>query len=421
MIPSPYPLELDLGMRYYASDSPGIGGILRSRPEDFIVEEIPGFDLAEGPYLICKLTKINWEMHRAVKEIAKQLGISHKRISWAGTKDKHAQTTQYISLYKVTPGEIDNVSLKDLTLEVIGFSGSPIHLGNLGGNRFTITIRNCSASALESRVLSIMNELAGGIPNYFGLQRFGSIRPISHLVGRDLLKEDYEGAVFTYIGLACQDEPDATFAVRSDYAANRDVKLALRQFPVVLSYERALLHHLSMHPDDFSGALRVFPPKLLSMFVSAYQSFLFNHALSRRMEIGPLNSPYPGDYLVFSDGKTDRVTGKNLRTAEVHCSRGRCNLALFIPGSLPVQHPGIADQLMLEIMEGDGIDPECFSRISAFLGVPFNGTTRLMSSEPEITFTFDENWVRLRFSLPPGSYATAVCREFMKGDPRLLP
>jgi len=79
---SPYPLELLLGMKYYAGDAEGIGGKLRSVPEDFLVEEIPLPEKggAGGPFLIGTLTKKNWELQHAIKEIAKRLGISHRRI-----------------------------------------------------------------------------------------------------------------------------------------------------------------------------------------------------------------------------------------------------------------------------------------------------------------------------------------------------
>ena len=118
MKPSTYPLERELGMRYYASDADGIGGRLRSLPEDFLVEEIP---LPEkggttGPYLICLLIKKNWELQHAVKEIAKRLGISHRRIGWAGTKDRNAITKQWISIYNVTAEQVAAIYLKDITL-----------------------------------------------------------------------------------------------------------------------------------------------------------------------------------------------------------------------------------------------------------------------------------------------------------------
>ena len=119
---TPYPLERDLGMSYYASDADGIGGRLRTIPEDFLVEEIPLPDRGgtTGPYQICRLTKKNWELQHAVKEIAKRLAISHRRIGWAGTKDRNAITKQWISIYDVTPEEIARVQLRDITLELLG-------------------------------------------------------------------------------------------------------------------------------------------------------------------------------------------------------------------------------------------------------------------------------------------------------------
>ena len=132
---STYPLELLLGMKYYASDEPGIGGKLRSAAEDFVVEEIP---LPEkggttGPYLICRLTKTNWELQHAVKEIANRLGISHRRIGWAGTKDRNAITTQMISLFRVTPEQVSQIRLKDITLEPVGQVNEALSLRRSAG------------------------------------------------------------------------------------------------------------------------------------------------------------------------------------------------------------------------------------------------------------------------------------------------
>ena len=98
---SPFPLETALGLTYYISDTPGTGGTLKKEPEDFVVEEIPiRTPNQQGSYMICRVTMKNWEQQHAVKEIANRLGASHRRIGWAGTKDKRALTTQYLSLYK---------------------------------------------------------------------------------------------------------------------------------------------------------------------------------------------------------------------------------------------------------------------------------------------------------------------------------
>jgi len=211
MKPSTYPLEILLGMRYYASDSKGIGGRLRTDPEDFIVEEIPleRKSSTSGPYLICRLTKTNWELQHAIKEIAKRLGISHRRIGWAGTKDRNAITRQVISLYNVTDTQVAAVHLKDIILEPVGQSNEGLSLGDLLGNRFDITIRDCQPADLDLRVRTISETVCHAIPNYFGLQRFGATRPVTHLVGEWILRGDFERAVIAYVGQAFPGEPEA--------------------------------------------------------------------------------------------------------------------------------------------------------------------------------------------------------------------
>ena len=99
MMKSEYPIEILLGMDYYSTGCSGTGGVLKKTPEDFRVNELYGdIKMSGGPYLICELEKTNWDLQRAVKEISKVLGISHRRIGWAGTKDKRAVTKQLISI-----------------------------------------------------------------------------------------------------------------------------------------------------------------------------------------------------------------------------------------------------------------------------------------------------------------------------------
>ena len=287
MMPSPHPLEVELGMRYYASDTPGIGGRIRATPTDFVVEELPlPISDPDGPYLICRLTKTNWELQRAIKEIAKRLGISHRRIAWAGTKDKNAVTTQLISIYDVSSEAVEQVRLADITLEAVGRSQHPLVLGGLEGNRFDILIRDCIEDGLPARVQAVTAVASAGIPNYYGLQRFGVVRPVTHLVGEKILKGDYEGAVATYIGRAYPREPEEVQHARTHFAETHDARAVLADLPIRMTYERAMANHLVANPGDYAGALRSLPPKLLSLLVSAYQSYLFNRALSSRLDAG---------------------------------------------------------------------------------------------------------------------------------------
>lgn len=414
---SPFSLEQELGMRYYASDTPGIGGKLRSKAEDFQVEEIPVEIGDTGPYLICRLVKKDWELQHAVKELAKRLGISHRRVGWGGTKDRHAITSQLISLYQVTPEQVAGVRLKDISLEVLGRSQFPLSLGSLKGNRFDITIRELSGEDTVNQVTSVTGTVSSGLPNYYGIQRFGVIRPLTHRVGELILKKDYEGAVMTYIGQSFPEEPLENQTARTLFYESRDAREALRNLPVSMSYERSMLHHLVNNPGDFPGALKVLPPKLLSMFVSAFQSWLFNSALSVRFDQGTgIDEPVPGDLLIFENGREDHVTVQNRGVASQHIKRGRCIIAIFMPGSKAVTtgHSGSAIEHLLEDKD---ITAEHFESAQYFVHTRFNGALRPISLMTQVDAKPAIDAVQLRFSLPPGHYATTVCREYMKTDP----
>jgi tRNA pseudouridine13 synthase len=422
MKPSTFPLERDLGIHYYASDAEGIGGRLRTTAEDFLVEEVPPErKQTSGPFLICRLTKKNWELQHAVKEIAKRLGISHRRIGWAGTKDRNAVTTQWISLYNVTPEQVAAIYLKDIKLEPLTQSNEGMVLGDLLGNRFAIVIRDLDPADLASRVRSVSETVAAGVPNYFGLQRFGAVRPVTHRVGEWILKGDYEQAVLTYVGMEFPGEPGETKAIRAAFMATRDPAPALHALPVQMNYERAMLHHLAECTGDYAGALRVLPPKLLSMFVSAFQSYLFNLALSRRLDDGyALDDPQPGDRLLFANGRTDTVTAANCSAVKIHLKRGRCTIALFMPGKEKSGAKTPGGQATEILLAEHCISPEDFARASVFVRTKYEGAWRPVTLRTEIRSAIEEGNLRLRFTLPPGHYATTVCREFMKADPERM-
>lgn len=416
---SPYPLEKFLGMRYYASDTSGTGGRLRERAEDFAVDEVFAAPGDEGPYLVCRLTKRNWEMQRAAREIARQLGISHRRVSWTGTKDTHALTTQLIAIYGVRENDIARVTLGDIEIVPVGRSQQPLSLGGHEGNRFSITIRDTRSSDPGRELAEVAETCRQGIPNYFGIQRFGVARPVTHLVGLHILKGDLEGAVTCYIGRACPGEDPAVREARGEFLSSRDPAAALRSFPVTLSYERAMLHHLVSHPGDYRGALSSLPPRLLSLFVSAFQSHLFNCTVSSRMErLGDdFRIPHAGDRLLFPDGKEDVVSSPMLQAARTMASRGRCRVAIMVPGSRPVQPAGEDDSAMALLLARHGISPEDFARASEIVGTRYNGALRPAVLSTDVAWTVAGKDVTLTFSLYPGSYATTVCREFMKADP----
>jgi tRNA pseudouridine13 synthase len=154
------------------------------------------------------------------------------------------------------------------------------------------------------------------------------------------------------------------------------------------------------------------------MFVSAFQSYIFNCALSQRLDDGhTLNEPLAGDRLIFANGRTDTVTGTNRSAVSLHIGRGRCSIALFMPGKGPVEPRGEGEQATLSLLAEYGITGKDFERASAFVRTKFDGAWRAVALRTDTRYSVAEQNVRLKFSLPPGHYATTVCREFMKGDP----
>ncbi|MBP2132129.1 tRNA pseudouridine13 synthase [Methanomicrobium sp. W14] len=421
MIKSPYETERLLGIEYYLTDKPGCGGILRKTPGDFKVNEIfADIKLTGGPHLICELSKTNWELQRAVKEIANRLGISHKRISWGGTKDKRAETKQLISIYGIKAEDLDRVHLKDIELKPLGYARQQMSLGDLKGNSFDINICDCTKENLPEVLEECSDAAKTGLCNYYGIQRFGTLRPVSHLVGIAMLKGDFEDAVMKYAGYPCRDEREETRNARKVFEETRNPREALDLMPVNMHYERAILHHLIEKPKDYKGALLTIPPKLLSMFVSAFQSYMFNRTLSMRIETGNGNifEPETGDRLLFSDGREDVVTERTLKTAKIHTRRGKCSVAIYMPGSEDFSETGAMDRYALSIMDELRISKEGYENISSFVGARFTGASRAIDLKTDLNSSVCGDTINLKFTLPPGHYATTVCREIMKADPK---
>ena len=415
---SPFSLDHTLGLSWYISDQEGTGGRLRATPEDFVVQELTDIrdNNEAGSYLICRLIKKNWDQQRAIKEIAGRLGISHQRIGFAGTKDKRAVTTQYISIYHVDAAKIESLHIPDITIEPVGTSHQQISLGKLNGNRFKISLVDLETSTDSQYTLP--DCLSEGLPNYFGYQRFGVRRPVTHLTGLDILKGQYDKAVQTFVSTPSEGESPEAAEGRRFYLESGDPKAALHLIPVQLSLERTLLHHLVSKPDDYAGSFHSFPRTLRSMFVSAVQSWLFNRALSMRLEEGRgIADPGPGDRILYPNGKTDIVSSSTLRMANMQVKRDRCRIALFMPGSEEVDLTGPDDHNLSWLMEEEGITPDMFGTASGFLETRFQGALRAVQLKTEIrSETLDDRLV-FSFDLLPGQYATTVMREIMKADP----
>jgi tRNA pseudouridine13 synthase len=425
--------EQHIGIYSYSTSQPGIGGKLRVHIDDFQVRELFLYPPKKenGIFTIAEVSARNWETHTLVQELAHRLHLSQRRISFAGTKDKRAWSIQLMSFERVSPELLSQTNIKDVTLENIYQSNVPVRIGSLLGNRFAITIRNLGASITTEHIKALISPIEqwGGFPNYYGIQRFGVIRPITHLVGKYIIQGDFEQAVMTYIAHPMKGENEATYALRAELEKTRDYPEAFRAFPDSLHFEKAILNKLIQNPTDFAGALLELPKNLLLLFVNAYESLLFNKVLSERIRRKiPIHQAIIGD--IISPVRKNIVTedfipvsDTNLEKVNHQISKKKAVVTGLLLGYDPVFAVGEMGEIERAVVKAEKIDPRDF----IIPEIPFlssAGSRRallaLISSfqwtlQPDEFFEKQQT-VTIRFELPKGCYATSLLREIMKSS-----
>jgi len=436
--------EKNLGISVYATKSRGIGGIIRKKPEDFVVEEIltNGTKASVTPvrhpsrlgrYLVCVLVKRNWDTLLATRAIARQLGIDLGRIGIAGIKDTKAVTAQHISLYGVRPEEVSRLRLKNVKVYPVYYAEEEVSTRLLFGNQFTMVIDSISLQrdVVKELIDTTRNEFSalGGAPNFFGHQRFGTVRPITHSVGRAIVEGDLEKATFVFLACSSRHEHPASREARERLTETKDFHEALDSFPMHLKYERLMLKHLVSYEKDFLGALRELPLRLRKLFVQAFQSYLFNKFLSERInQSAGLNSACVGDFVVFldehglPDEKGQTVNVDSLPRANEAIAERKACVAIPLVGFKQAVSKGMQGEIEQNVLEQENVKLEDF-KASAMREAGAAGGLRAILT-PILDFVADEptsdsenrlkNIVQLHFALRKGSYATVPLREFMK-------
>ncbi len=423
-------MEEYLGMGAYFTRTPGIGGKIKAAPEDFVVEEEPLLPPEEpgGPLVAALVRSRNWETNRLVRVLARALRISRRRIHFAGTKDKRAVTTQLMQ-FEAPLAEVQRLRLRDVEVLKAYTTARRIDLGDLVGNRFRLVIRGVEVQREETaaRLQAVLAELGalGGFPNFFGVQRFGVVRPITHLVGKAIARGDFEGAVRTYVGNPLPGESEEAIAARAHMEVMWDPSWGVAHYPRELTFEKAMLNHLVAHQGDCVGALKVLPRNLQLMFIHAYQSYLFNRILTARAVAGlPLGDPLEGDLLFPLDrhGIPDRdrpmpVEASNRDHLGGLCRQGRAFVTALVVGADPLFASGPMGEIERKVLAEEGVEPREFI-IPRLPHLSTKGTRReLLIPLGDMRTEVGEGTVTLEFRLPRGAYATSLLREVMKAGP----
>jgi tRNA pseudouridine13 synthase len=378
------------------------------------------------------MVKRNWDTLQAVRAVAQQLGINPSQIHIAGLKDAKAVTAQHVTLEGILAEDIQAVNVKGLELHPIGYVRNRLSSYYLLGNSFNITIKaiNHSESTIEKRITKTIQELddMGGVPNFFGHQRFGTTRPITHLVGKALFKGNLKEAAMLFLAKSSPYEHPESRRAREELTAKQDFKRAAKSFPKQLRYERAMLKHLANRPNDFTGAFRRLPLKLQELFPQAYQSYLFNKFLGGRIASGlPLNRAEVGDYVVHVErsglpmqAMSKIATIEKLAEINKAIQAGKMRLALPLVGIRQRTSQGVQGEIERQILEEEGTASEDFETM---LETAVKGELRTAIT-PLNNFSLEEIShdsanpskcrINITFTLYRGSYATITLRELMK-------
>jgi len=387
---------------------PGIGGVLRQQPTDFCVTEIPAYaPSGSGQHVLFEIEKVGISTQRAIRHIAHALGVPSSRIGSAGLKDAHAVTRQWLSVEGVTPKAVQAVELRDLRVLSAQRHRNRLKIGHLRGNRFVIRVRDVSCDDALDRANAIVQVLQQrGLPNTFGPQRFG-LRQNTHLLGQALLRRSHAAFLSHYLGRPQADDPPSIQQARAAYE-DRDLATALLSWPSRGDPEYRVLSRLDAG-DSPRRAIQSIPRSLRRLYVSAYQSYLFNWLLADRLDTI--------DQLELGDLAVKHTNGAFFCVDDLTAEQPRADSLEISPSGplyghkvrLAQREPGDRERTMLH---RTGLTLESF-RLGA--GVNMRGSRRPLRVPLRDVALERNEGLMLRFSLPPGAYATSLLAEVQKG------
>jgi tRNA pseudouridine13 synthase len=253
---------------------------LRRLPEDFQVDEQSSLPLGGGRFAVYRLKKRSLGTLEALDAVARRWDLPKRRISFGGLKDKHALTTQHITIDR---GPKRDLSQENLEVRYIGQASRPFTSAEIGSNRFRVTLRELAAEetlAISEQASAVARD---GVPNYFDDQRFGSLTTAGEFVAAPWCRGEYERAV--QLAAAEPNPHDRPRDARCKEVLRRhwgDWRSCLAEMPRFggRSLARDIAEFLSEHPGDYRRAITVIPAEQRSLYLAAYQSFLWNKLLA---------------------------------------------------------------------------------------------------------------------------------------------
>jgi tRNA pseudouridine13 synthase len=395
------------GIEIYSTKFDGIGGSIKVKNEDFKVLELLVESISRDisrnsdnsyrfPVLI--LQKKGLDSNHAIIEISNQLGT---KVRVLGIKDSKAVTTQY--------GTCDNKKFRigettHTNLSLLGYSKHSIKKSHIKGNQFEIKISNPLRSDIDEFITEISS-----IPNYYGLQRFGSERLVTHLVGREIINRNFKKAVEIFLCHTTEYDTQFSKEIREKCNDPKNYAHVLKIIPKGMDIERNLLRSL-VDGKGYISALRSVPLNIRRLFVHAYQAFMFNKCLSSMIRNGEsISCCLKNDFCFKLENQM--TMGKLMKYLD------ECNTnlvpAMHLPGYSFKSTDGRFENSLSLLMKQENISPKDFY-LKEMQELSVEGGFRQL---PLLVndFTYSDNLL-VKFKIPIGSYATILLRELMKPD-----
>jgi len=384
--------------------------LFKQRLEDFVVrEEIEAPFQDSGPYALYRVTKKGITTFQAHIRLASTLGLSPSEVVFPGLKDRKAIAIQYASVRGKGPEEISG---NGFSAQLVGSLSRHLRPSDIKGNHFTITLRNLPRGKEASIAQAIGQVKRYGLPNYFDRQRFGSYIPGEGFIGKKILERDAEGALRIYICCPFPVDRAAYRAFKEKAAKDWGNWEKLLQDAPSPSNLRSLLTFLKDHPYDFRKALNLIPPRLLSLFLSAYQSWLWNKLAGRylkgifaRQKLAFIELSIADEKLPFYLSLPDDLLDA-LREKKVPFFHHR---AVF--------DDPIMAQIAGQILTEEGLELRDFKARILKRAYLSKGERPLLLFPREFRWRLEKDETKpkeqklvLEFFLPPGSYATLVVK-----------
>ena len=389
MIPN---LDSQIGIDVYSTKFSGIGGKIRVEPEDFQVTELISKKVEssindQNGYAVYKLKKKRIDTNHTLSEIFRQKGL---RLKSLGLKDASAVTEQFVCSGHAGKA-IENFSSDKYSLEHLGYVKKPLSKKDMIGNHFKLKISECQ-NDLES-----FTEYEK-ILNFYGYQRFGSKRPVTHLIGKAILQMDFSKAVDLILSFTSSYDSKENTEIRQKLSDKANYQQYFDQVPVQMDIERMVLKEMIEHGEPIR-AIRVIPVSLRRFYIQAYQSFIFNQSLSAAFLDGEdLFEAQSGDVCFDYNG----IIGKYVKGMDQ-------NLALPFVGYSYYKKTRFDFQIS-KILEQEEVSPKDFF-IKEMQEASSEGGFRQAAIHCS-NYSVHDNVVE--FSLSRGSFATILLREIMK-------